>query len=254
MLRLFLQGVMELLWPPRTTCLLCEGPLPAEGVGTGQPVCEACWHGMGFDADLPRCAGCSRPLAGGPAFGGPGLCVECAQSPPFGRVWALGLHRGPLREAIHHLKFGGRRRLGVALGRRLAAAIPPVHDLIVPIPLHPSRLRERGYNQAALIAAGIGQVLGTAVAERGLVRLRPTGHQAKLDRAERLRNLRGAFGVARGADLPWAGRRVLLVDDVLTTGATASAAAAVLGATGARGVDLAVLAVSDKLMERHPGR
>jgi len=249
MLRLFLQGLADLLWPPRTTCLLCEGPLPAEGTGSGLPVCEGCWHGMGFDAAVPRCGNCSRPLAGGP-----GLCVECAQAPPFGRVWALGLHRGPLREAIHHLKFGGRRRLGVALGLRLAAEIPPVHDLIVPIPLHPSRLRERGYNQAALIGAGIGQALGTAVVERGLVRRRPTGHQAKLDRSERLRNLRGAFGVARVKNLPWEGRRVLLVDDVLTTGATASAAAEVLRATGALGVDLAVLAVSDKRMERRGSR
>lgn len=249
MLKLFLRGMMDLLWPPRTTCLLCHGPLPAEGMGSGLPVCGPCWEGMGFDSAEPRCRNCSRPLAGGQ-----GLCVECAQVPPFGRVWALGLHRGPLREAIHHLKFGGRRRLGLALGLRLAAEIPPVHDLIVPIPLHPSRLRERGYNQAALIGAGIGQALGTAVVERGLVRRRPTGHQAKLDRAERLRNLQDAFGVARMRSLPWAGRRVLLVDDVLTTGATASAAARVLRATGARGVDLAVLAVSDKRMERHGGR
>jgi ComF family protein len=248
-LKLLLRGMVELLWPPRTTCLLCEGPLPAvEETGSDLPVCELCWLSMGFDAAVSRCVNCSRPLAGEP-----GLCVECAQAPPFGRVWALGLHRGPLREAIHHLKFGGRQRLGTALGRRLAAEIPPAHDLIVPMPLHPSRLRERGYNQAALIGAGIGQALGTAVVSRGLVRRRPTGHQAKLDRSERLRNLKGAFGTARMTHLPWVGRRVLLVDDVLTTGATASAAAQVLRATGARGVDLAVLAVSDKRMERHGG-
>lgn len=242
MLRLFVQGLMELLWPPRTTCLLCDGRLeqPVEGL----PVCLTCWEAIRFPAGLVCCACCSRPLRRGR-----GRCTVCADSPPFGRVWALGLHAGPLREAIHHLKFNGRKGLGVPLGRRLGAAIQTDHDLVVPLPLHPARLRERGYNQAALIAQGLAEARSRPMVEGVLVRVRQTGRQAKLDREERLRNLQGAFGVRGPQTVPWAGRSVLLVDDVLTTGATAAAAATVLRETGALRVDLAVLAVSDKQME-----
>lgn len=240
MLRLFLQGVLELIWPPRTACLLCEGGLDIAGDPFGLSVCMDCWESMPFAPGLNRCTNCSRPLTGGR-----GLCVECGAAPIFGRVWAMGLHRGALREAIHHVKFNGREALGAPLGRLLADQIPTGHELVVPLPLHPSRLRERGYNQAALIARGLAEGMGLPVAEGALVRLRRTGHQAKLDREDRLRNLRGAFGTHRAKDPPWAGRAVLLVDDVLTTGATASAAAEVLRETGAIQVDLAVLAVSD---------
>lgn len=254
MLRLFFQGVMDLLWPPRTTCLLCEallhpgapGPVGVVGalpVLNGLPICLECWDSMAFAPGEARCTNCNRPLAGGR-----GLCMECTASPPFGRVWALGLHRGALREAIHHLKFSGRKGLGAPLGWRLAGLVDREHQVIVPLPLHPSRLRERGYNQAALIAQGLAAELCLPVVEGELLRLRRTGHQAKLDREERLCNLQGAFGARSQATPPWAGRAVLLVDDVLTTGATASAAAQALRETGAVRVDLAVLAVSDKLV------
>lgn len=233
---------MDLLWPPRTTCLLCEARLNCPGGPAAErvPVCAPCWDSMGFTPGENRCTNCERPLAGGG-----GLCAACESPPPFGKVWALGLHRGALREAIHHLKFNSRGELGTQLGRRLARQIPARYELVVPVPLHVSRLRERGYNQAALIGGGLAEVLGLTVVEGVLVRLRPTGHQAKLDRQARLNNLRQAFSLRRQVAPPWAGRRILLVDDVLTTGATASAAAQVLRRTGARQVDLAVLAVSD---------
>jgi ComF family protein len=244
-LRLFLRGVLELLWPPRTTCLFCEGTLcqPGGDVPEGLPVCATCWAAMVCAPGLNRCTTCTRPL-----MGGRGRCMECASGPAFGQVWSLGLHKGALREAIHHLKFNGREALGVPLGQRLADQVDTQHDLVVPLPLHPSRLRERGYNQALLIAWGLAGALGTPVEEGALVRLRRTGHQAKLDRVERLHNLAGAFGVhaSRKKEPPWVGRTVLLVDDVLTTGATATAAAEALRRTGAARVDLAVLAVSDK--------
>jgi len=135
--------------------------------------------------------------------------------------------------------------LAEPLGRRLGMKIQTRYNCIVPVPLHRSRRRERGYNQAALIARGIAGVIGTPVEEEGLVRLRSTGHQAKLHRGERMRNLAGAFGV-KSPTPPWSGRSVLLVDDVLTTGTTAAAAAGVLWRSGACQVDLAVLAVSTK--------
>jgi len=246
LLRTIVEGLVTLLWPQRTTCITCDGPLPEPlpplaSVAETVPVCAACWAAMPFTLDLRLCINCSRPIRGGW-----GLCAECVITPSYGRVWALGLHRGVLREAIHHVKFSGRQALGVALGRYLAQVVDQVPDVIVPIPLHPVRRRERGYNQAACIARGLAEELGVAVAADDLVRVRATGPQTRRDREARRRNLAGAFAARRGREPAWAGRHALLVDDVLTTGATASAAADVLWATGARAVDLAVLAVSDK--------
>lgn len=246
LLRTIIEGLVSILWPPRSTCLTCDGPLaepppPLATIAETVPVCDACWAAMLFDPEARLCANCSRPIAGGTGF-----CAECADPPPFGRVWALGLHRGVLRTAVHHVKFRGRQALGVALGGYLAARVQEPPEVIIPIPLHPSRQRDRGYNQAERIAAGLAAQLGAPVVEGDLVRLRRTGEQTRRDRAERWRNLAGAFGVRRGRIPAWAGRDALLVDDVLTTGATAAAAAAVLWATGARSVNLAVLAVSDK--------
>ena len=167
-------------------------------------------------------------------------------TPSYGRVWALGLHRGVLREAVHHVKFSGRQALGEALGRYLAPMVGELPDVVVPIPLHPVRQRERGYNQAECIARGLAAELGVPVAAGDLVRVRATGQQARRDRHARWRNLARAFAVRPGRAPAWVGRHALLVDDVLTTGATASAAADVLWATGARAVNLAVIAVSDR--------
>ncbi len=230
---------MDLLWPPRTTCLLCGGPL---GDGAAMPpVCPTCWSAMAYPEGVHRCANCARPLMDETR-----LCADCEAGPLFGRVFALGLHEGALREAIHLLKFEGRDDLGVPLGRRLALFIAERHDLVVPVPLHRARFAERGYNQAALVAHGIRRETGTPVVAGALRRVRNTGHQAKLDRTGRLLNLAGAFTAPTRP--PWAGRRVLLVDDVLTTGATASAAADVVRKTGAAHVNLAVLAVSTTLV------
>ncbi|HEY3368925.1 MAG TPA: flagellar assembly protein FliW [Symbiobacteriaceae bacterium] len=240
MLRLIVRGLLDVLWPPRTRCLLCEGALTREGTpaGTspGVPVCSGCLDAMGFRPGVNQCESCSRPTTGGGA-----LCADCAAGSPYGRVFALGFHEGALREAIHHLKFGGRSDLAVPLGRKLAPLVVLRPDLVMAVPLHRSRLHERGYNQAALLAEGLAGALAVPVTG-GLLRLRATGHQAKLDRAGRLHNLDGAFGTTGRPS--WVDRSVLLVDDVLTTGATAAAVARVLRGAGARDVNLAVLAVS----------
>lgn len=228
-----LKGLADFVWPPRATCLLCE-----EWVGEGlSPLCHTCSEAMQFPAERRCCSRCLRPTRVSVS-----CCDECRDRPELGRVWAVGLHEGPLREAIHHLKFNGRAELGVQLGQRLGLSIASRYDAAVPIPLHRHRLRERGYNQALSIATGVCQATGIHLVENGLQRLRSTGHQAKLDRADRLRNLNGAFSISKG----WRpeGQRLLLIDDVLTTGATAAAAASVLLAAGAAQVDAGVLAVS----------
>jgi ComF family protein len=153
-----------------------------------------------------------------------------------------------MREAIHALKFGGRPVLATPLGRLLAEAgaralpAPPADwaDGLVPVPLHPARLAERGFNQAELLAAPCAARWRVPVLSRALVRRRPTLPQTDLDPAARRANVRDAFRVPRPAAVE--GRRVLLVDDVLTTGATVGAAARALRAAGAAAVGVLTLA------------
>jgi len=142
---------------------------------------------------------------------------------------------GPLRQAIHRFKYGGLRALTPVLGEILCDcwdAEPWPVEVIVPVPLHAQRLRERGYNQSALLARELGRHTGLPVVEGTLQRITPTPPQVGLHAAERAQNVRGAFRCRDGA---LAGRRVLLVDDVLTTGATlcACAEAALAGNAGA---------------------
>jgi len=194
---------------------------------------------------VPRCAGCGEP--------GSWFCVSCRDGcEPVahdGRIAirAAGAHAGPLRAAIHRLKYGGEPGLAAELGalvalelaRDLASGV--AFDAIVPVPLHPSRAAARGYDQAALLAR--------AVAERAGLPLRPALHrirggrpQVELDRVSRARNIHGAF-VAEVRSLR--GLRVALVDDVATTGATLSDAAAAARSAGARAVRAYVVAVEE---------
>jgi ComF family protein len=194
------------------------------------------------------CPGCARIFAGLPADT---RCEECRRTPPpFEWVRAVGAYRDGLRAAVHALKFRGRVAVAAPLGALLAergaalvgltAADPAPIDAVVPVPLHPARLAERGFNQAELLAAPCARAWGRPLVTGALVRTRPTRPQTELDAAERGANVAGAFAVRRPAAL--AGRRVLLVDDVLTTGATARAAARALREGGAAAVGVLVLA------------
>jgi ComF family protein len=151
---------------------------------------------------------------------------------------------GPLREAIHTLKYARRRRMARPLGALLAAhlrARPLPAAALLPVPLHPTRLAERGFNQAAELARALARDGARPLLERGLERVRATSQQAQLNAAQRRENTRGAFVWRAAAPPP---ERVLLVDDVLTTGATLSACAAALRQAGAREIYAAALARS----------
>jgi ComF family protein len=143
---------------------------------------------------------------------------------------ALYQYDAPLREAIHMLKYRRRRALAAPLGALLVEALPDYARTcaaVVPVPLHSSRLRERGFNQSALLAQVLATTIGTRMSE-GLRRTRPTAHQVGMDRAAREANVRGAFAWHGGP----APRSVLLVDDVLTTGSTMRECARALRAAG----------------------
>jgi len=192
----------------------------------------------------PWCDRCGVPV--GPTAQ-PRLCPSCLHHPPrFASARAAALYRpagpglnppAPLAVAIQRLKYARRRALADALGHLLAARYPFAADaLLIPVPLHVTRLRERGFNQAVLLARRLGRMRKLTVASRALVRTRATHAQPGLGAVARRRNLADAFALRPGTTV--AGLAVVLVDDVLTTGSTADACAAVLLAAGASRVDV----------------
>ena len=169
-------------------------------------------------------------------------CGACVVAPPaFDWARAGGLYAGPLRDAVQRFKFGRRPALArplAALVLEQCAAAVPAHAVLVPIPLARERERERGFNQAALVAERVARGLGAPLRERWLARTRATAPQTELDAVERRANVRGAFVASTAA----AGADVVLVDDVLTTGATAGECARALRAAGAASVGLLTVA------------
>lgn len=195
-----------------------------------------------------RCVSCRR--------GGALLCQSCRaslrrypgglrnQPASLSEVRIVYLFDGPLRAAVHQLKYHRRRRVARPLGELLAAELaerPLAFEAVAAVPLHAERLAERGFNQAEAIAAEVARATGTALLREGLVRMRATQQQARLNAHARARNVAGAFGWAASGPPP---ARVLLVDDVLTTGATMGACADALRAAGAERVDALALARS----------
>ena len=167
------------------------------------------------------------------------VCGACLRRPPaFDASVAAFEYRFPVDRLVQRFKFAGDLAAGRWLAQRLAALVGPQPDLLVVPPLTPARLRARGFNQALEIARVVGEVTGAPVAARALVKTRETAPQPGLGRDARQQNLRGAFHVACALD----GSHVALVDDVMTTGATAAEIARVLKRAGARRVDVWVVA------------
>jgi ComF family protein len=204
--------LLDLVFPRR--CVACNR-------GTDL-LCSSCQNEIEL-IEPPVCPLCGRSM---PA---PRRCLSCQRMPlRISGIRAVGYLDGPLRTAIHRFKYSNVRGLAAILGRLAVASLLrydlPV-DTIVPVPLHVRRLRERGYNQASLLAAEIGSATGLPVVDDVLVRVRSTIPQVGLTARSRRENVRGAFGCT-SARLK--GHHVLLVDDVCTTGATLEACSTAL--------------------------
>jgi ComF family protein len=233
--RRLVEPVLAVVFP--SACPACGRTLGSAGRG---PLCEPCWAGLPRHSG-PACA-CGLPLAPGR----PAPCGRCRRGrQPFAAGASLGPYEGPLRVAVQQLKYNGRRRVAARLAallfedeavRRLVAT----SDVLVPVPLHPRRLRERGYNQSALLATELARLAARPVHETALVRRRDTPAQAGRSAAERRRNVAGAFVVRRRGAVD--GRVVTVVDDVVTTGATARDCARALAGAGAAEVRLLTVA------------
>lgn len=229
-----LEGLSYLVYPP--FCLVCERDL----TGKEHLVCERCWSSVEM-IDRPFCLQCGAPL--------PSMersCLGCrGKRFHFSGVRAAFRYTEDVRKVIHAFKFHRKTSLARRLGRTLAfAVIQDVRfgdvDCLVPVPLHPSRLRERGYNQSDLLAEAICAELGIVCMKNALIRTKRTRAQTALNPQRRQRNVEKAFAVVHPTGL--VGKKVALVDDVFTTGATVEACAQALRDGGA--ADVTVLTVA----------
>jgi len=226
--------VLDTLLPAH--CLTCEALVE----GPGQ-FCPDCFRTASF-ITAPLCLSCGVPFVHAPH--GTMVCDACAiDPPPWGEARAALAYDAQSRRLVLGFKHGDRTELAAALARMMAragAALLGRAEVLVPVPLHRRRLLARRFNQSALLARALGRLSGVPVAADALRRVRATAPLGELSAGARARMLDGAIAVRRPAGV--AGRHVLLVDDVLTSGATARACTAALLAAGAAGVDVLVAA------------
>lgn len=223
---------VDLVYPPQ--CIACDA-----ATADAHSLCVACWNGMDLIA-RPYCQRLGTPFA--VDYGADMLSPAAIADPPrFDRGRAVALHRGVARDLVARLKFGERLDLAGLMARMMAKAGHDVlsdADLLVPVPMHLLRLWRRRYNQAALIANLLGRQVDIPVDLTALQRVRRTPPQVGLRRPERQQNLVGAFRIAPEYAGAITGRRVVVIDDVRTTGSTLNACAHILRKAGAARIDV----------------
>ena len=219
-----LKAFLDILFPPR--CHACKAYIPdADAIHLCAPCLEAC-----VLIRSPLCIICGMPFL--TEGGGDHLCGGCITEPPrFTAARAAAVFDGPVRELIHRFKYNNRVQLCRPLGLLTAQQLGPFAeatsaDLVIPVPLHLKRLRQRGFNQAVLLGEILARQWRLPLSRRNLQRIRWTEPQINLSAAERVANVRGAFAVSEPALLK--GKRIILVDDVYTTGSTVAECARVL--------------------------
>jgi ComF family protein len=230
-------ALLDLVFPP--SCLYCREAIDRHGA-----LCAACWRDFGF-IERPFCDRLGTPFDRD--FGPNILSLEATSAPPvFARARAVARYDGERARALaHRLKYYDRLELAEPLGRWMARAGADIlrdADLVTPTPLHPLRLAARRFNQSALLAKVVARESAVPADLRLLRRVKSTAPQVGLTRAQRATNLSGAFRVDSERTIEIKGKAIVLIDDVLTTGATANAAARALLRAGAIRVDLLVFA------------
>jgi ComF family protein len=228
--------LVDLVYPPR--CPSC-----GESLANQDGLCAACWSELVFPGE-PACALCQRPFGADSVTAG-AVCAPCQAEPPLHDGVAAGvLYNDASRKLVLAFKHGRRIALAPLLARVAASRLPELDGawLIVPVPLHRWRLWRRGFNQSALLAREIGRLRGQAVLVDALVRRKATPPLGGLGRAARARALSGAIGVNRSRKRAMSGAKVVLVDDVMTSGATTDACIRVLKRAGAGRVVIACFA------------
>ena len=221
--------LLDTIYPPR--CVVCAR--------VGSVVCADCLKSMRSPA-APTCAHCGATISATGSNAAPRLCMECAAGrrlAHFDGVRVAVDYAGAARTAIIAFKFGGQRRVAERLATLMSTPFwcdIKIADFVIPMPLHASRQRERGYNQAEVLARAFANLQGLRLRSDLLGRTRATEAQTRLSREERRRNVAGAFALTSPeAAAAIGGRHILLVDDVTTTGSTLDAAAEPLRAAGA---------------------
>jgi len=226
------EGALDLVYPPK--CLVC---------GDMQPkyFCDECLADIVW-INPPVCSYCGMPVDAR-------NCLECAEVDfSFDSARSAAVYDGALKDAIHQFKYSGHKVLGPILAElvvRYLRGKPErlrLVDCVIPVPIHPSRLRQRGFNQSEILADEIGRAFSLPVLKGNLTRIRPTRPQIDLPRDKRRENVADAFYVETKNGV--AGRNILLVDDVFTTGCTSDAAARTLKDAGAKAVHVLTLARS----------
>ena len=228
--------------------MTCDAPVDAQGL-----MCADCFRQTGFITE-PFCARCGVPFANAGLGGASGLCPGCEATPPvFRRARAALRYDAQGRRLILPLKHADRQELAGTLAPhmvRAGAELLRDAEVLVPVPLHRTRLFHRRYNQAALLAQAAGRLAGRPCVLDALVRLRATESLGEKSAEERAAEVADAFAARRSRMPAIVGKRVLLVDDVMTSGATANACALALLAAGASSVDvLAAARVPDPRLE-----
>lgn len=232
----FARAIADVALPPQ--CLSCDTPVGSHGA-----LCSRCWGKMRL-IEKPYCAQLGIPFAYD--LGAGALSAEAiADPPPFARCRAVAAFDDVGRSLVHGLKYRDRLELAAWMAswmRRAGDELVADADVIVPVPLHRRRLWSRRYNQSVLLAQGVARLSGKMLATGALLRIRATEQQVGLTADQRDRNVRGAFQVPASEKIKVEGRRVLLVDDVYTTGATVKASTRALLRAGASAVDVLVFA------------
>ena len=227
-----LRSITDLVLPPR--CPACRVIVDGDG-----HFCSACWGQLNF-ITTPQCATCGTPFDHDRGTGA--QCGACLAEPPrYTNARAAFVYGGPAKAVVLAMKHGDRAHLAAVMAPHMArVASGPAGALLVPVPLHRWRLWQRGFNQAAVLAQELVKATGADLDLAALQRVKATPASAGMGRAARAANVRGAFKVTDRRRV--AGRDVVLIDDVLTTGATADACARHLRRAGARSVQVLTFA------------